>query len=137
MNDSNYMTHNKIIVCGIGPGSPGDMTYAVREALMGCDVVVGYKPYFPYVMPFLRSDTQCIDTGMKREIDRAQEAVRLAMEGRTVCVISSGDAGIYGMAPLLWEMKCEQAIDLEIEVLPGISAFQKTAGNCLDIAVKL
>lgn len=121
------MTHGKIIVCGIGPGSPGDMTYAVREALSGCDVVVGYKPYFPYVMPFLRSDTQCIDTGMKREMDRAEEAVSLAMDGMTVCVISSGDAGIYGMAPLLWEMKQKQGADIEIEVLPGISAFQKTA----------
>lgn len=121
------MTHGKIIVCGIGPGSPGDMTYAVREALSGCDVVVGYKPYFPYVMPFLRSDTQCVDTGMKREMDRAEEAVRLAREGRTVCVISSGDAGIYGMAPLVWEMKREQSLDIEVEVLPGISAFQKTA----------
>lgn len=121
------MTHGKIIVCGIGPGSPGDMTYAVREALSGCDVVVGYKPYFPYVMPFLRSDTQCIDTGMKREMDRAEEAVSLAVDGKTVCVISSGDAGIYGMAPLLWEMKQKQGTDIEIEVLPGISAFQKTA----------
>lgn len=121
------MTHGKIIVCGIGPGSSGDMTYAVREALMGCDVVVGYKPYFPYVMPFLRSDTQCVDTGMKREMERAEEALCMAMEGKTVCVISSGDAGIYGMAPLLWEMKQKQGADIEIEVLPGISAFQKTA----------
>ena len=50
-----------------------------------------------------------------------------AEQGKTVCVISSGDAGIYGMAPLVWEMKRERGSEIEIEVLPGISAFQKAA----------
>ena len=50
-----------------------------------------------------------------------------AEQGKTVCVISSGDAGIYGMAPLVWEMKRERGSEIEIEVLPGISAFQNAA----------
>jgi len=117
---------NRIIVAGIGPGSPDDITPAVQAALREADVVVGYKYYFRFIEPFLRDDCQCIDTGMRRERDRAAQALQLAATGRRVVVISSGDAGIYGMAPLIYEMgKKEGAEDIQIEVLPGISAFQK------------
>lgn len=117
----------KIIVAGIGPGSPEDITPAVLEAVRQSDVVVGYKYYFQFIEPYLTPNTECIDTGMRQERDRAAEAFRIAEEGKTVCVISSGDAGIYGMAPLLWEMKRELASEIDIVVLPGISAFQKAA----------
>ena len=63
---------------------------------------------------------------MKAERKRAEEALEYALQGQTVCVISSGDAGIYGMAPLIYEMMRDKGIEgLEVEVLPGISAFQK------------
>ncbi|MBQ0046187.1 MAG: precorrin-3B C(17)-methyltransferase [Prevotellaceae bacterium] len=113
----------KIYVAGIGPGSPEDITPAVLEAVKNSDVIVGYKYYFQFIEPYLRPGTECIDTGMRQERQRAEQAIALAHEGKTVCVISSGDAGIYGMAPLVWEM--DPTID--IEVLPGISAFQKAA----------
>ena len=117
----------KIIVAGIGPGGAADMTTAVTEALQTADAVVGYKYYFQFVESWLRNDCQCIDTGMKHERERAEEAFRLAEQGLTVVVISSGDAGIYGMAPLVYEMKnCRQS-DVTVEILPGISAFQKAA----------
>jgi precorrin-3B C17-methyltransferase len=64
---------------------------------------------------------------MKKERERAEQAFLLAEQGKTVVVISSGDAGLYGMAPLIYEMKMKQSSDIEIEVLPGISAFQKAA----------
>ena len=70
---------------------------------------------------------ECVDSGMRKEWDRAQMAFGYAEQGKTVCVISSGDAGIYGMAPLVWEMKRERGSEIEIKVLPGISAFQKAA----------
>jgi precorrin-3B C17-methyltransferase len=117
----------RIIVAGIGPGSPEDITPAVTRALGEADVVVGYKYYFQFVEPYLRRDAECVDTGMKRERDRAEQAFLLAESGKTVVVISSGDAGIYGMAPLIWEMKRERDSGVEVEVLPGISAFQKAA----------
>ncbi len=117
----------RIIVAGIGPGSPEDITPAVAEALKAADVVVGYKYYFRFIEPFLREGCPCIDTGMRQERDRASQALQLAAEGRTVVVISSGDAGIYGMAPLILEMEHEQGLDIETVVLPGISAFQKAA----------
>ena len=117
----------RIIVAGIGPGSASDITPAVLEAVRTSDVIVGYKYYFQFIEPYLAPGAECIDTGMKRERERAQMAFDLAQEGKTVCVISSGDAGIYGMAPLIWEMKRERGSDIEVEVLPGISAFQKAA----------
>lgn len=116
-----------LIVIGIGPGSPEDITPAAIKAIKDSDAVIGYKYYFQFITSFLRSETECIDTGMKREKARAQQAFELAEQGKTVCVISSGDAGIYGMAPLVYEMKRERGSDVEIEVLPGISAFQKAA----------
>ena len=95
------MKKAQLIVAGIGPGSPEDMTPAVIQAVKNSDVVIGYKYYFQFIEPYL--------------------------EPGTVCVISSGDAGIYGMAPLVYEMKRERGSRVEIEVLPGISAFQKAA----------
>lgn len=123
------MTENKIIVAGIGPGSPEDITPAVVRALMTSDVVVGYNYYFQFVRQYLKEGTECVDTGMKRERDRARQAFELAEQGKCVCVISSGDSGIYGMAPLIYEMKRERKSDVIIEVLPGISAFQKAAAR--------
>lgn len=133
-----------IYVAGIGPGSPEDITPAVMQAVADSDVVVGYKYYFQFIEPYLKPGTECVDTGMKKERERAEQAFRYAEDGKTVCVISSGDAGIYGMAPLLFEMAearkqltdkssalhdAASASQEEIEIvpLPGISAFQKAA----------
>ena len=118
---------SKIIIAGIGPGSREDITPAVVEAVREADAVVGYQYYFQFVKPYLKPDCECIDTGMKKERERAEQAFQLAEEGKTVVVISSGDAGIYGMAPLVCEMKEERKSSIQIEVLPGISAFQKAA----------
>ena len=118
----------KIIVAGIGPGSPENITPAVLEAVREADVVVGYKYYFQFVEAYVKADCECIDTGMKRERERAEQAFALAEQGKTVVVISSGDAGIYGMAPLIYEMQRERMANsqqpITITTLPGISAFQ-------------
>ena len=117
----------RIIVAGIGPGSREDITPAVVEALGEADAVVGYQYYFQFVQPFLKKDGLCVDTGMKKERQRAEQAFELAEQGKTVVVISSGDAGIYGMTPLVYEMSRERGSDVEVCSLPGISAFQKAA----------
>lgn len=121
------MSTGKIIVAGIGPGSESDITPAVLSAIRQSDVIVGYKYYFQFIESAIRPDTICIDSGMKREKVRAEEAYNYATEGKVVTVISSGDAGIYGMAPLIYEMQREKGSNIPIEVLPGISAFQKAA----------
>ena len=123
----------KIIVAGIGPGSKEDITPAVLDAVQQADCIVGYKYYFQFVEPYVKEGCECIDTGMKCERERAEQAFRLAEQGKTVVVISSGDAGIYGMGPLIYEMQHERcsvdgdSVAVSIEVLPGISAFQKAA----------
>ena len=117
----------KIIVAGIGPGSKEDITPAVLEAVQQADAIVGYKYYFQFIDSYVSPGCECIDTGMKKERERAEQAFELAEQGKTVVVISSGDAGIYGMTPLIYEMKRERESSVEIESLPGISAFQKAA----------
>ena len=124
----------KIVIAGIGPGGSEDITPAVIEALRGADAIVGYKYYFQFVQPYVREGCECIDTGMRHERERARQAFALAAQGKTVVVISSGDAGIYGMTPLIYEMQRERlracggpAAGIEVSSLPGISAFQKAA----------
>ncbi len=121
------MGTGKIIVAGIGPGSESDITPAVLSAIRQSDVIVGYKYYFRFIEKIIHPGAICIDSGMKREKRRAEEAYNYAAEGKVVTVISSGDAGIYGMAPLIYEMQREKGSNIPIEVLPGISAFQKAA----------
>ena len=117
----------KIIITGIGPGSKEDITPAVLEAMQKADSIVGYKYYFQFIESYVKPGCECIDTGMKKERERAEQAFELAEQGKTVVVISSGDASIYGMAPLIYEMRNAHQSDVEIETLPGISAFQKAA----------
>ena len=117
----------RIIIAGIGPGSKEDITPAVLEAVQQADAIVGYKYYFQFIEPYVKEGCQCIDTGMKKERERAEQAFLLAETNQTVVVISSGDAGLYGMAPLIYEMAKAKGSDITIETLPGISAFQKAA----------
>jgi precorrin-3B C17-methyltransferase len=117
----------KIIVAGIGPGSAEDITPAVVDAMKQADAIVGYKYYFQFIQSYVKEGCECIDTGMKRERERAEQAFQLAEQGKTVVVISSGDASIYGMTPLIYEMRRERDSDIVVESLPGISAFQKAA----------
>lgn len=118
---------SKLTIIGIGPGDKGDMTLAAVEALQNCNILVGYKYYIPFVTDVLSENAEIVATGMKQERERIDKAFALAEEGNDVCVISSGDTGIYGMAPLAYEMNCQRKSDVEIEVIPGISAFQKAA----------
>lgn len=118
---------SKITVIGIGPGNPGDFTLRAIEALSNCSVLIGYKLYIPFVTRFLKKDVTIVQNGMKLERERVSQALDKLLAGQDVCVISSGDSGIYGMAPLVYEMLKERGIEADVEVIPGISAFQKAA----------
>ena len=87
----------KIIVAGIGPGSKEDITPAVLEAVREADVIVGYKYYFQFIESYVKPGCECIDTGMKKERERAEQAFLLAEKDKAVIVISSGDAGIMSL----------------------------------------
>ena len=76
----------KIIVAGIGPGSREDITPAVMEAVAASNVIVGYKYYFQFIEEYLSKDAICVDSGMRKERERAQQAFEYALQGNTVCV---------------------------------------------------
>ncbi len=118
---------SRIVIVGIGPGDKADITPAAIAAITSSNAIVGYKYYFKFITSIVPTGTEFVDTGMKQERDRAKAAFELAMAGKNVAIISSGDAGIYGMAPLVYEMSLHCPASIEIEVVPGISAFQKAA----------
>ena len=95
---------NKVTVIGIGPGHEGDMTSRAIEVLKSADIVVGYTRYVPLVSHLLKENAEIVKNGMKQERNRIERALEIVESGRDVCVISSGDSGIYGMAPLVYEM---------------------------------
>lgn len=121
------MPKNTIYIVGIGPGDEQCITPEVVSVLRKADVIIGYKYYFQFIKDIISDKTLCVDTGMRREQERASKAFEYAELGHSVCIISSGDAGIYGMAPLIYEMKKERQSVIKIVTLPGISAFQKAA----------
>lgn len=117
----------KISVVGIGPGGLDDMTSKGREVISNSKIIIGYKYYIPFIESLIADGTEIVQNGMRQERARIEKAFEIAETGRDVCVISSGDAGIYGMAPLVYEMLRERGSEIEVEVIPGISAFQKAA----------
>jgi len=110
----------KIYAVGLGPGDAEHLTPRARQAIEQSDVIVGYTGYIALIKE-LAMGKEIISTGMKGEVQRCKAAVEEALKGKQVCVVSSGDAGVYGMAALLYEL-AEGHPGLEIEVLPGITA---------------
>ncbi len=110
-----------IKIVGIGPGSIYDMTLKAYNALKDCDVVIGYATYIKLIKELIK-DKKIVSMGMRKEIERAKTAIQLALDGNNVCVISSGDAGIYGMAGPVYEVALKEKVDLQIEVIPGVSS---------------
>ncbi|GAB4434837.1 MAG: precorrin-3B C(17)-methyltransferase [bacterium] len=111
----------KIFVVGLGALTKESITYQAMEVLENSDFVVGYTTYvnrIEKILPHLRY----IKTGMKKEVERIQKAVQLARDGYQVSVICSGDAGIYAMAGLVFEVLEKQCLELPVEVIPGVPA---------------
>lgn len=123
----------KLLIIGFGPGSFEHITKRAREAIQESEVIIGYNTYVDLIAGLL-TEQQVVRTGMTEEVSRAQEAVRQAKQGKKVAVISSGDAGVYGMAGLVYEVLMEQGWTREdgvqVEVIPGISAVH-SAGSLL------
>ncbi|MBQ8111187.1 MAG: precorrin-3B C(17)-methyltransferase [Clostridia bacterium] len=110
----------KICVVGIGPGDYREMTVRAVEVLNACDVIVGYHVYVDLVKAHF-PEKEFHTTPMRRETDRCRLALELAGQGRDVAMICSGDAGIYGMAGLIYELRGEDAA-VEVEVIGGLTA---------------
>ena len=111
---------NKISVVGIGPGEYEQMTIKAAKALADSDVIVGYTVYVDLVKNHFPKK-EFMTTPMKKEVDRCILAFDEAMKGKKVAMICSGDAGVYGMAGLMYEVG-ESYKGVELEIIPGVTA---------------
>jgi precorrin-3B C17-methyltransferase len=121
----------------LGPGFPDYLIPQARAALEEAQVVVGYQTYIALVQPLL-SHQEVVATGMKDEVKRCRLAIDRALAGQRVALVSSGDAGIYGMAGLVLEMcaarglkvgppQGDRTVDFYLEVIPGVPALAAAA----------
>ena len=110
----------KISVVGIGPGTPAMLTAAARQALAESEVIVGYDLYVELIAEVTVGKT-VLSTPMKKEVDRCRMALEHALEGHSVALVCSGDAGIYGMAGVMMEVAAEHP-EIQIDVVAGVTA---------------
>lgn len=133
----------------LGPGNRSHMVPRALEALLAAEVIVGYKTYLGIIQDILEGK-KVLSSGMRKEVDRCRDAIDEALAGRRVAIVSSGDAGIYGMAGLVFDV-CRglnlrvrganwrdngvqngsgansSEVDLLVEVIPGVPAFNSAA----------
>lgn len=114
------MNHNLVYVVGLGPGDAQLLTAQARAALQSADVLCGYTVYVELVRP-LFPEKEVYATGMTREIDRCRWALETAQRGKTVALVCSGDAGVYGMASPLLELAAQYP-GVQVEIVPGLTA---------------
>lgn len=113
-----------ITIVGLGPGDHGYILPVVKDALAQADVVIGYDYYFQFAEKFLKEGAELISMPLGKEEARAEVAIEKAKEGSNVAVIGSGDASIYSMAAIVYEMVAKQGLDeIDLITLPGVSAF--------------
>lgn len=110
----------KLYVVGLGPGNTGEITPRGLAAIAASDVVAGYRLYIGLIADLV-AEKEIISTAMRGERERCRAAVEAALNGKTVAVVSSGDAGVYGMAGLVLQL-AEPFPALDIEVIPGVTA---------------
>ena len=111
---------NKIYIVGMGPGSEDALTPQAKNALNMSDCIVGYNVYLD-LLPDELKKKELISTPMKQEVRRCEIVYEEALKGKIVSIICSGDAGVYGMASLMYELK-ERYPNTSLEVIPGITA---------------
>lgn len=114
------MNHNLVYAVGLGPGDAQLLTAQARAALQSADVLCGYTVYVELVRP-LFPEKEVYATGMTREIDRCRWALETAQRGKTVALVCSGDAGVYGMASPLLELAAQYP-GVQVEIVPGLTA---------------
>src|SRR5262249_42878552 len=121
-----------LYVVGIGPGAAEHCTPAALDAIKDAELVVGYRTYIGLVKHLL-DRKEVVQTGMTEEIGRARAAVERARDGGRVALISSGDAGVYGMAGLVFEVLREigwtRDNSPQLKIIPGITAINSCASR--------
>ncbi len=115
----------KLFIVGVGPGHHDHMTFRAKKVIEESDTIVGYTTYVNLVQDLI-TGKDVYQYAMTQEVERAQQCIDLAKEGKIVSLVSSGDPGIYGMAGLIYETLAESGWDpktgLQVEIVPGVSA---------------
>ena len=110
----------KLYVIGIGPGNAENLSPRARKALEEAELICGYTVYAELLMP-LFPEKKYYTTGMTGEKERCRACLGAAAGSGTVALVCSGDAGVYGMAGPVLELKPEYP-EAEVEIIPGITA---------------
>ena len=130
MTDAPHTPRGKIMLVGLGPGSHDYLTARARAAIAEADTVIGYATYIRLVKDLL-DGKEVIKKAMTEELDRAIEAYDRAKLGKKVALVSSGDAGVYGMAGPTFEVLFQAGwtpdAGVEVEIIPGASAINTCA----------
>jgi cobalt-precorrin 5A hydrolase/precorrin-3B C17-methyltransferase len=121
-------SRGRLSVVGVGPGSRDWRTPAARIALQSSTEWVGYGLYLDLVTDIKEDQTEH-RFPLGGEEDRVRKAIELAEQGKQVALVCSGDAGIYAMAALVYEIIDLEPNRIKVEVIPGISAFQAAAAK--------
>ena len=116
----------KIFIVGIGPGNGEYMCGRAIEAIREAEVIIGYKTYIALIEHMI-TNQEVINSGMRKEVERCHLTLDRALEGKKVAIISSGDAGVYGMAGIMLEVIHERNAEIETEIIPGITAASAAA----------
>lgn len=111
---------SKVFIVGLGPGDKRFLSGEAMSALEAADVLCGYTVYVDLVHP-LFPEKETFTTPMKKEIDRCRWALDTAKAGKSVAMVCSGDAGVYGMAGPILELSVDYP-EVEIAIVPGITA---------------
>jgi precorrin-3B C17-methyltransferase len=116
-----------LAIVGLGPGKRDYMTARALKVIAGADYVLGHAMYLEPLEPLLKGK-KVISSSMGKEVDRAQQAINLA-KTHTVAIVSGGDAGVYGMASIVLEVLEHTGMDIDVEVVPGVTAANAAASR--------
>ncbi|MFZ3171449.1 MAG: precorrin-3B C(17)-methyltransferase [Carboxydocellales bacterium] len=107
------------------------MSVRALSALQQAQVIIGYKTYIQLIQDLVVDGQEVVSSAMTREVERSKQAVDIALQGKRVAVVSSGDPGVYGMAGILLEVVNEQGVQhqIDVEIVPGISAANAAAAS--------
>ena len=126
--EASYYVKGKVYVVGIGPGSLFYITPKAINAIREAEVIIGYKTYIDQIESLIK-DKKVFAYGMTEEVKRAKTAIEYVLKGMIVSVVSGGDPGVYGMAGLIFEILAQNNLEVEVEVIPGISAFNAVSSK--------
>ncbi len=125
LNVGRSESYGKITVIGTGPGDTEHLSKKALESVKASETVIGYSSYLRQIGDILSEKQEKLPFSMKDEIKRCEAAVKKSLEGKSVALVSGGDAGIYGMSGLLLEIIDKESLTgkIPVEIIPGIPAF--------------